>query len=239
VSKVYPLAFYNLRVGRSGAQVEKELRAMLSEWRPAILGLCEATGYALPGIKDYVLLRDTSSKSRANIAAYVKASLSGPDKIKWHDCQETWSRTEHPGTHEPRSWLEFRAGALQALIGHQPPKGTDNTKAAQKEGIDLCVRRMAPWTRSDWEERSQADKNAAKAQARISLADWNRRPGEDGPGPTQLAGRIGGFTIGAKIDGGVARSAKLVSVSYPQSAGSCRLCSDHDCAFLCKIEVAA
>lgn len=239
MSKTYSLAFYNLRVGRPAGQVEKEIRAILNEWRPAILGLCEALGYDLPGVQDYVKIRDASSKSRENIAAYVKASLDGPDKIQWHDMEETWSRTERPGTHEARSWLEFRAGKLQALIGHQPPKGTDNTKAAQSEGIELCKKRMAPWTRADWSERSEEDKADAKAQARIALADWNRKPGEEGPGPTQLAEKIGGYTIGKKIDGAVARQAELVSSSYPEWAGSVDLCSDHLCAFSCKVSVVA
>lgn len=241
MAKVFPLVFYNLRVGRAGGQVEKEIRAIL-DTRPAVLGMCEATGYTLPGVEDYVKVRDTSNKSRANIAAYVKASL-GPSNVQWHDLKQTWTRTAEGahGQHEPRSLVEFRAGPLQVLVHHQPPKGTDNTKPAQVEGIDKLTARMAPWTRTDWDDRSDDDKAEAKAQPRVVLWDANRRPDEEGPGPSTLAGRIDGAPIGAKIDGAVIRGKNVAAsaVEYPTRVSGVELYSDHGCMFRFKFEVPA
>lgn len=239
MSRVFPLAFYNLRVGRPAGEVEAEVRAILNTWRPAVLGLCEATGYTLPGVEDFVRIRDTTTKSRANVAAYVKASLT-LDKVQWHDLAETWTRTAEgaTGQHEPRSLVEFRAGPLQVLVHHQPPKGTDNTKPAQQEGIDKLTARMAPWTRDDWDDRTEEDKADAKAQPRVVLWDANRRPGENGPGPDTLAHNIDGWTVGNKIDGAVIRKGTAREVLYPGWAGDTELCSDHGCAFRFKFEVA-
>jgi len=237
VSRVFPLTFYNLDNGRSNDQMAREVRALLTGPRPAVLGLCEAVGYNLPGVDGWRVYRDTSSKSRANIAAYVKNSLE-VHSVQWHDLTETWTRTQYPGTHEPRSILEFRAGPLQVLVAHQPPKGTDNTKAAQQEGIDKLTSRMAPWTRADWEGRSEADKDEAVAAPRVVLWDANRKPGESGPGPTSLAGRIDGAPVGSRIDGAVIRAAAALSYAYPDQVDGCDLCSDHGCAFTFKMEVA-
>jgi hypothetical protein len=236
VTRVLPLTFYNLDNNRPNDQMAREVRALLTGPRPAVLGVCEAVGYNLPGVEGWRVYRDTSTKSRANIAAYVKNNLEVTG-VQWHDLAETWSRTEHPGTHEPRSILELRAGPLQVLVHHQPPKGTDNTHDAQQEGIDKLEARMAPWTRDDWSTRPQADKDDARAQPRVVLWDANRKPGEEGPGPTMLAGRIDGVTVGHRIDGAVIRSGRATSIAYPERVDGCELCSDHECAFTFKIEV--
>ena len=69
------------------------------------------------------------------------------------------------------------------------------------------------------------------------LWDANRKPGEDGPGPTMLAGRIDGSTIGGKIDGAVARKGTGSNVSYPDTVAGVRLESDHGHAFRCQLTV--
>jgi hypothetical protein len=233
MAREFPLAFYNVQVNRDPNRVDKEIRALLAR-RPAVLGLCETIGYDLPCPDDYRVIRDRSNKSRANIAAYVKQNLDLSDK-KWHDLKETWSRTETTGTHEPRSILEFRAGRLMVWVAHQPPKGTDNTQAAQMEGIDKLTARMAPWTREDWDDRTEADKAAAKDQARVVLWDSNRGPNEDGPGPEMLCNRIDGESIGAQIDNAVGRGGSVKcgkDARYLHSVDGVEMKSDHYDAFL-------
>lgn len=235
MAREYPLAFYNLDNNRAQDQMAKEVKALLAD-RPAILGLCEALGYDLPAAEDYRLVRDTSTKSRANIAAYVKTNLEFSDK-QWHDLKETWSRTNPgaTGQHEPRSILEFRAGRLKVWIAHQAPKGTDNTQAAQKEGIDKLTARMAPWTRDDWEDKTQEEKSEAKAQARFVLWDANRKPNEDGPGPFSLSANIDGFIAGVQIDNAVYRGGEVKAAKdsrYAHTVNGVELCSDHHDAFL-------
>ena len=237
-TRTYPLQFYNIDNGRPPDQVAKELRALLGA-RPAILGLCETTNIKLPGVDDYRLLRDTSKPGRDNIAAYVKASLEVSD-VKWWDMKQTWSRTEYEGTHPPRSILEFRAGRLRVWVAHQPPKGTDNTKAAQQESIDKLEARMAPWTRDDWSTRTSADKKAAKAQPRVLLWDANRKPDEDGPGPKMLGQRIDGGTAGHRIDCSTGRGGDVETVSnvrYVDKIGGVTLRSDHGSAFLFDLSI--
>jgi len=228
---------YNLRVGRSGTQVTKEVRALLDS-RPVFLGLCEATGYDLPGVEGYRLTRDTSTKSRANVAVYVAVDLAR--KVTWHDCSETWTRTEHPGTHEPRSWIEVRVGGCQFLNGHQPPKGTDNTTKAQQEGIDLVDARMAPWHRDDWQGKTDEEKADAKACPRLALADWNRGPSESGPGPKALTDQIDGWVGGKHIDLAVCRGKEvwLREAVYKDTVAGVPLLSDHPWgALVLKVDV--
>lgn len=237
-ARVLVSKFYNLRVGRPQQQVAKEVRALL-RYNPAVLGLCEAVGYDLPGVEGYRLTRDRSTTSRANVAVYVALALAG--KETWHDCQETWSRTEHPGTHEPRSWIEVRVGQCQFLVGHQPPKGTDNTQAAQQEGIDLCDTRMAPWHRDDWSERTDEEKAHAKACPRVALADWNRGAKEPGPGPMALTKQVQGWTAGHYIDLAVGRGKEvsLRSVEYQGACAGVAMKSDHQWgALVVKMDVA-
>ena len=234
MARTYPLRFYNVDNNRDPQQVATELRALLDA-RPAVLGLCETTGLDLPGVDDYRVLRDRSKPGRDNLAAYVKDNLE-VSAVKWLDCEETWTKTAPgaSGQHWPRSILEFRAGRLMVWVAHQPPKGTDNTKPAQQEGIDKLTARMAPWTRDDWDERSDADKAKAKDQARIVLWDANRTCNESGPGPTMLASRIGGWPCGQKIDqatwrGNEAKDGK--NPAYPSQVAGVQLRSDHGHAF--------
>lgn len=222
------LTFYNLQVGRDRDQVARELRALLTD-RPVLLGVCEATGYLLPRFRGYTLLRDTSRPSRANVAAWVREDLYRHHR--WHDLTETWTRTEHPGTHEPRSWLEVSTGrgavGMQTLVGHQPPKGTDNTQAAQAEGIALLERRMTPWRNPGWTGNS----SLARLRTRLVLMDANRRTGEPGPGPDTLAAAIGGRVVGQGIDCAVVRNGNPGAARYVRAAAGVTLGSDHERAF--------
>ena len=86
-------------------QLPRELSA-LAKSGPRVIGLAETIGYDLPKLGGYTLIRDTSRPGRANVAAYVEKGHDLRD-VTWHDLTQTWSRTEHPGTHPARSWLEF------------------------------------------------------------------------------------------------------------------------------------
>lgn len=209
---VLVLWFYNLQVGRKLARVEVEIRAVLATG-PAVLMLCEAVGYALPDVAGYRVVRDRSTRSRANIAAYVRDDIPVTREL-WHDLRETWSRTQHPGTHEPRSWLELVLGRLQLLVGHQPPKGTDNTSAAQQEGEELVVRRMAPWQRPGWRARNARSRAVAAERPRAAFMDGNNR-GASGAGPVSMARRISGRVLGRpSIDVAVVRGVDEASAKH-------------------------
>lgn len=233
MSRDYPLTFYNVDNGRAVAQVAKEIRALLDP-RPAILGLCE-TNMDLPGVDGYRLLRDRSKPGRENVSAYVKTNLAVSDE-KWLDLTQTWTRTNPgaSGQHPPRSILEFRAGRLMVWVAHAPPKGTDNVKASQGEHVDKLVARMAPWTRDDWASRTDADKQAAKAQARVILWDANRKPGEGDNGPDTLGRRADAKHTGSKIDLSTWRGGDVKGASTPtyfSSVAGVHLESDHGHAF--------
>lgn len=220
---------YNLRVGRAQSRIRLEIRALLS-WNPLVLGLPEAIGYDLENLPGYSLVRDRSNPSRANIAVYVREGHL--ESVKWHDMKERWLRTEHPGWHDARSWVELRVDADQVIVGHQPPKGTNNTFDAQMEGINFLTDRMAPWTRTDWPDRNSESKVRAKERQRIVLADFNRRAGEPGPGPTLLANRIRGGVTGARIDATVDRQIDVTSHKYVSRVGNVILRSDHKAALI-------
>jgi hypothetical protein len=221
------LTFYNLQVARDRAQVVREVRALIRATRPVVLGLCEATGYQLPHLAGYTLARDRSTPSRANVAASVRDDAYRHHR--WHDLDQTWTRTEHPGTHEPRSWLEISGGprSLQVLVGHQPPKGTDNTLEAQREGLALLERRMTPWRNPGWVGNS----SLARLRPRVVLMDANRRTGEPGPGPDTLAAAVGGQVVGRGIDCAVIRHGNPGAARYVRAAAGVTLGSDHERAF--------
>lgn len=217
------LTFYNLRVGRSEGQVATEVRHLARTLRPRVLGLCEAVGYALPRLEDYHLVRDASRASRANVAAYVRRD-STVQWSRWRDLHETWSRTETTGTHPPRSILELRLDHLHVLVHHQPPQGTDNTLAAQNEGVDALTDAMTPWRdpkAADWSPKRTA---RAMDLPRVVLWDSNRRPGERGPGPDRLARQVRGQVFGHHIDNAVTRNLNL-RARYTTLGGDLR--SDH------------
>lgn len=213
------VVFYNLDNNRDPAQVNKEVNAILDA-RPALFAVCEAVGYDLPNRNGYTKVRDRSTKSRANVAAYVETSAFGGD-IAWHDLTETWSRTNPgaTGQHEPRSFPTFKVGAMQAVVHHQPPKQCDNAQAAQQEGIDALAAVMTP----------KPDASAhQKKRPRLVVADFNLRKNEPGPGPTMLATDIDGAVAGSKIDAAVYRGECVISdVGYPSKFNGVALKSDH------------
>src|SRR5690349_5574597 len=92
--------FYNIGPGRDHDVVTDEILAILAT-NPPVLAGCEAIGYQLPWVQGYTLIRDRSTRSRANIFAYVRNDLT-PGRKRWFDLKETWRRTKHPGLHEPR-----------------------------------------------------------------------------------------------------------------------------------------
>ena len=233
ITKLYNLDNYR------GAVTANEIRALL-EGGPHLLGLCECAGNSLPGVGGYKLIRDTSRPGRENIAAYVSIDVVAPlEDVRWHDCEETWTKTNPgaTGQHWPRSWLEFRLNGMQIIVGHQPPKGTDNVKASQQEGIDLLVRRMAPWTRDDWAEKTDEQKDKAYALPRVALADYNRGPNEDGPGPRQLVNKIDGWQLGQQIDAAVCRGGDCSpkDAKYVHEVKGVTLGSDHHDALIARV----
>jgi hypothetical protein len=216
---------YNLDNHRDPEQVNAEVKALLNvgedkDKRPAFLALCEAVGYDLPTPTGFHLVRDRSTPSRANIAAYVRNDLWG-GAVKWFDLKHTWTRTNPgaSGQHEPRSYVRFRVGTMPVFVVHQPPKQVDNAKAAQQEGIDLLVREMKPDSDASQDNRDRP---------RFAVGDFNRRKGEEGPGPDMLAGRISGKNECNKIDTVVRRGqGKVEDVTYPVKVGGVVLKSDH------------
>jgi len=230
MSRDFPMVFYNLDNNRPTNQVQTEVRALL-EARPAILGLCETTGADLPGVEDYVKVRDRSRPGRDNLTAYVKTSLEVSD-VRWHDLEETWSKTNPgaTGQHWPRSILEFRAGRLRVFVAHAPPKGTDNVKASQREHVEKLADRLTPWKQADW----SGDEEAARAQARVVLWDANRAHGEGDYGPDTLTNRCNTTNAGQRIDLGTWRGSDVkdhINAAYFTTAAGVRLESDHGHAF--------
>lgn len=122
------------------AQVGIELRAIAAAYRPAVIGVVEALGNYLPEIDGYVLVRDTSTDARANIAAYILADLR-PSHGRWHDMVHGWDRTEVDGVHEPRSILEFRIGGrVRVVVAHDPdPRAKGPARAEHR----VKLRRLA------------------------------------------------------------------------------------------------
>lgn len=230
------MVFYNLDNNRDPYQCEKEIRAILNDAHPAVLGLCETINYPnLPGVEGYKKIRDRSKPGRDNLTAYVKSNLE-VSNVQWWDLKEQWTRPKDPpNQHWPRSILEFDCDRLCVWVAHQPPKGTDNTHDAQMEGIDKLENRMAPWKKEGYEGTPE-DKERAKNRARVLLWDANRKPEEDGPGPTMLSHRIGdpATVVGQKIDGAVYRGDEIVghnSKQYVGKYGGVDLKSDHGTAF--------
>lgn len=225
------IAFYNLDNNRDDDVVRDELLAAADRGY-ALLGLVETIGNRLIDLKGYERISDNTTRSRQNIAAYVRKDLP-ITKVDWHDCTFRWPRTEGPGIHEPRSWLLLEAGQreTQVLIGHQPPRYVDGAVAGQQEGIEVCERYMAPWTRERWSSRLSKHQRAARKKPRLALADWNRRSGEPGPGPDVLAQRIGGKVAGDGIDAMVSRNVEVLDWRYVRQVAGVALRSDHKRAF--------
>lgn len=227
--------FYNLRVGRDPRQVTRELVAFAKE-RPLYVGLCETTGYDLPDLPGYTRIRDTSTPARANVAAYCRDDFP-PGNIVWEDLERDWRRTEHPGRHEPRSLVTFGQG-LRVTVGHAPPLTRyGDTRPAQQEMVDALTPILDPRQREGWRRRAKRSRAVATFRPRHLVWDANRRPGETGPGPTMLASRVGGLTVGHRIDCAVVTNTQPVEVDYPTSVGGVKLRSDHGCAFRMRFRV--
>lgn len=224
--------FYNLDNGRPHDVVQRELDAIAST-RPAFIGSCEATGYTFDPLKDLVLARDRSRASRANIAAWVREDLAGELDQRWFDCKTTWPRTDRPGTHEPRSFQGVLVGRIPVFTAHQPPPHLGKlTEVGQREGIDVLTKAIAPWHREDWTQRAPEHRVRARERPRVLLWDANRRPGEEGPGPTLLAKQLEGRSVGHRIDGAViCGDAKASDADYPERVAGVPLRSDHHRAF--------
>jgi hypothetical protein len=225
--------FYNVDNNRDPQQVNKELKALLNTdeqdhtKRPAVLGLCETTGLDLPDIGGYKKVRDRSTKSRANIAAYVRNDLFN-GHVQWVDLTFTWPKTQGSGMHEPRSYVFFEVGQMQTLVYHAPPKNAKNSKKGQQQGIDSLTGKMNP----------KPDANDHQTEkGRWALGDWNRRKSERGPGPTQLGNKIDGKVYGGKIDALVKRGkGKVTNVEYVTAVDGVKLKSDHGHAYRCMVE---
>ena len=212
------LWFYNLKVGRPIADVARELRAILASQRPAVLGMCEANGYDLPRIAGYTLVRDRSSMSRANLAAYVRSDLE--HRARYVDLRRKWWRTKHPGLHPARSILIIRIGWFRVLVVHQAPKRARGSLEAQLEGITALVRIMRRWVRTN--------------RPQVAMGDFNRRADEDGPGPSTLRFALretGRYAVVAssRIDTAViAGEATFVGCEHFDHVGGFKLGSDHE-----------
>lgn len=218
--------FYNLRVGRPQVVVTREIHALLAD-NPAVLGFCEAEGYIFPEVEGYKLLRNRKNGGRRNVAAYVRKGLSLA-KVRWHDMKETWNRTEHPGVHEARSWVSFRLDGVLIVIGHQPPKYTNNTLKAQQEGLEFLTKKMAPWTvPAVWRFVRFRFRAHELARGRLVMADFNRGPQEDGPGPKELAKRCKGAVHGKHIDCAVTRGMVVYKVEDFTDINGVHLGTDH------------
>lgn len=125
--KRFPFTFENLGPIDRPAQIESELRAQANDLRrdpdrpqPKGIGGCESGGKRLPDLNRYgPPIRDTSRPGRANLYLYV---LAWHDvEHEWIDLDETWPRTEHPGTHPPRSILVAQVDDWRVIVGHAPP----------------------------------------------------------------------------------------------------------------------
>lgn len=208
------LVFYNLRVGRSARRVRLELRVLAALFRPAVLCGSEGLGYDLRPIRGYVLLRDRSKQSRANIFAYVKANRRLRN-VRWHDLVETWMRTEHPGVHPPRSFLEFLVEGIRVIVLHQAPvTRTRDSGPSRREGIELVIDRMAPEQREHFADRTVDGQMIARIRPEVAIGDWNAVATTNGPSPQDVVDAVGGRIAGHTIDAAVVRNAEPVKVRY-------------------------
>jgi hypothetical protein len=216
----FTISAYNLDNNRPNDQMVKEVKA-IAKFGDDVLCFCEAVGYNMPGLDGFVMYdRDKSRPGRENIVTYVNVKWPiDKNRSQWHDLNQTWTRTNPgaSGQHWPRSIQEVVIGQVQLLNLHNPPKGTDNVQKSQQESIDKLVKRMTP----------NPDDSQSNKRPRISVGDFNRRPEEDGPGPGQLANKVGGYSTGDKIDCAVRRQMGLQWVKYLANANGVDLKSDH------------
>lgn len=244
----YSVAFYNVgpigENGRGPGVLETELKA-LAGTGAKVIGACETIGWGdLPDLRNYDKIRSRKKDGRANVAAWIHQSLDfRPQDVRWHDLETQWQRTEHPGMHAARSFLEVVIDGGQWFFGHQPPRGIKDihgnwaTDEAQQEGVNLLARRMQPENRDGWAARTQASKKKALNRLRLVLWDPNRDPHAPvvEPGPNQLAHRIGGWAAGTPIEGGVIRGGQFTKPRKQAVVTGVHLGSDHHGAFLATV----
>lgn len=208
--------FYNLDNYRDNKIVRREILALLS-LRPAFLDLVECIGNRLPDVTGYRLIEDQSTKSRANIASYVRSDIpvSG---IRWLDLQGTWPRTEAPGTHEPRSFLHFRAGKMQRIVAHQAPRNALGWRALQVEGMEAITAAMKPYP--NWFSRHRP---------RLLTWDANATLLSPYPNPIHLAAAIGGRVVRTRsVDNAVYRGdVEVIHDGNLFTINNVKLQSDH------------
>lgn len=218
---------YNTGPSRPDRQVADEIRAILSTG-PGVLGLNEVVGNRLPDVDGYQLLRDTSSRSRANVAAYVRDDLP-VTHVRWDDLHQTWTGPKTGTRHDPRSFLSFHAARIPVTIAHQAPRWTDNEYPAQWEGLDTLTRRLAPWTaKRAWAKKRPKARRVARRRPRLALGDMNRTGRDTGPSPAILAQRIGGRLVEPRrIDTAVVRHATGSQVRLVRKVAGIKLGTDH------------
>lgn len=206
VKVVLPGWFYNVGPGRDEGQVEREVRAMLAfRERPtdpavAELRLVEAIGYhPLPTVPGYELIFDRSTEARANVATYVRSDLASDHR--WLDLKGTWPKTDHPGTHAPRSFLNTRVGRCAGVTAHQPPPFTRvELPQLHREGQDALGQLLDPRRRESFRALARSDQDQALSRPRWVAYDANADRNDADPSPKTLARAIGGQLVGSRID---------------------------------------
>ncbi len=141
--KRFGFAFENLGPTPRRDEINDELLALANVTSrdhdrpiPKGVGVAEAIGKRLPVLPRHDMLRDTRRPGRANVALYVRADLAHDHE--WIDLDETWPRTEHPGTHPPRSILVAQVEDWRVIVAHAPPLGR-RTGDARAEWLAAMV----------------------------------------------------------------------------------------------------
>jgi hypothetical protein len=193
------LWFYNLDNGRPDPTVNHELSLILAMSNPLVVVGAEGVGLGAAHDPGYTLVRDVSTKSRANILAYVRKDAEFAFG-RWLDMEGTWPRTEFDGIHEPRSFPVFWVNGVQIAGVHLPPVNAHPRVPLQTESLDSLTRALGPWNRGGWDDRSATSQAAAIARPRIAIGDFNGRRGDPDPSPDTLARALNGRTVGDRID---------------------------------------
>jgi hypothetical protein len=229
---------YNLDNFRPAGQVERELRAIAGVWRPKRIVIIETIGNQLPELAGYWLLWDRSRPGRENLAVYVRKRIGRRrPRTRYVDLEATWSNTERPGTHWPRSIL-IVSGVVQLVVWHAPPKGTDNVLASQLEGVHALVPIVAPWRRPGRARMTAAARKVAELRPRVLAGDFNRTTLEDGPGPAVIRDQAGMKVAGVGIDLLLYRGGLNVTGWHNvQRAGDVELRSDHKHALVAYVQL--
>lgn len=117
----------NLSEGRTPDGMVRTVRAVANveprdrrRSRPKLFSYEEGLGWQMPTLPGMQSIRDTSTRKRANLGAYVSDRLEVTN-VAWPRCTLTWPRTEHPGTHESRVFCKFKMADIRVVLGHAPP----------------------------------------------------------------------------------------------------------------------